>query len=174
MSIRPAGMNDTDGLAPSPAPHGPPRRALLAILLATYAVPFPEAFATPAHDAFLTVSKLLTGRASLDPGYASRLYDALAADDPKFPGKVQALATLFTQRTIDPLQLQHVLDAEQSPLAALPRKIVTAWYVGIVGEEPHARCIAFETSLMSVVVSDRLTPPSYCYGSYGSWSRKPG
>jgi hypothetical protein len=58
-------------------------------------------------------------------------------------------------------------------LSALPRQIVTAWYTGIVGEDERARCITFETSLMYVVVADRLNPPSYCSGPYGTWLDKP-
>ncbi len=137
----------------------------------------PPAFAAPAADAaggaFLAASQILTGRASLDPAQASRLYEALLADDPGFPAEVQALVTLIEQQKIDPLQLQHVLDSEHSPLAALPRKIVTAWYIGVVGDGEKARCITFETNLTNVVVSDKLKPPSYCYGGYGSWAEKP-
>jgi len=66
-----------------------------------------------------------------------------------------------------------VLDSEKSPVAALPRKIATAWYIGVVGDGEKARCITFETNLTNVVVSDKLTPPSYCYGGYGSWAEKP-
>jgi hypothetical protein len=77
------------------------------------------------------------------------------------------------ERKIDPAQLQQALDAEQSLLTAVPRSIVKAWYTGIVGEAERARCITFETSLMHVAVADRLNPPSYCYGSYGSWMDQP-
>lgn len=158
--------------------YDPARRALLASLLAACATSVvPPVFAAPAavdaRDAFLAGSQILTGRPSLDPAQAARLYDALLADDPQFAAGVQALVTLIDQRKIDPRQLQHVLDGEHSPLAALPRKIVTAWYVGVVGDGENARCITFETSLMNEIVSDKLKPPSYCYGGYGSWAEKP-
>jgi hypothetical protein len=167
-------MDDPD----EAGPRDPRRRALLLLLLAAYAVPPIEwAFAAPAddagRDAFLSASNLITGRSKLDPGLTSRLYEALVADDPQFPAHVQALDVLIRKRAIDPLQLQHSLDTGQPALAALPRKIATAWYVGIVGEDPNARCVAYETSLMSVAVSDHLMPPSYCSGPYGSWSQKP-
>ena len=71
------------------------------------------------------------------------------------------------------MQLQALLDGEHSPLALLPRRIVSAWYLGIVGEGEHARCVAFETALNAAVVADVLKPPTYCYGVYGSWARKP-
>lgn len=161
-----------------PAADDPRRRDVLAGLLAASAASLiPPAVATPAadaaRDAFLAASKVLTGRSSLDPADASRLYDALLAEDPQFAAGVQALAKTLDRRKIDLLELQHVLDNEHSPLAALPRKIVTAWYTGIVGAGEKARCITYETALMNVVVSDQLRPPSYCYGAPGSWVEKP-
>ncbi len=60
-----------------------------------------------------------------------------------------------------------------SPLAALPRKIATAWFMGIVGSGEKARCIAYESALNAVIVQDVLKPPTYAYGVYGSWAKKP-
>jgi len=86
---------------------------------------------------------------------------------------VRALLALINERKIDPLRLQKVLDAERSPLATLPRKIVSAWFLGIVGSGEQARCIAYETALNAVIVADVLKPPTYAYGVYGSWEKKP-
>ena len=163
------------GTAYSPDPV---RRALLTSLLAASAASvIPSAFAAPtgdaAQNAFISASQILTGQSSLDPEQASLLYNALIADDTQFVSGVQALAKILGQPNIDLLQLQHVLDNENSPVAALPRKIVTAWYTGIVGEGEKARCITYETALMNVVVADKLQPPSYCYGAPGSWAEKP-
>jgi hypothetical protein len=156
----------------------PARRMVLAgLLTASTASLIPWALAQPVADAdrgaFAAVSALLAGRAVLDAGLARRLYDALAADDAGFPAATRALLTLIDERKIDMLQLQQVLDAEKSPLAALPRKIVTAWFLGIVGTNEKARCLAFEHALNAVIVSDVLRPPTYAYGVYGSWARKP-
>lgn len=80
---------------------------------------------------------------------------------------------LINERKIDPLDLQKVLDAEHPELAPLPRKIATAWFMGIVGSAEAARCLAYETALNAVIVADVLKPPTYAYGAYGSWARKP-
>lgn len=169
-----------DDLNPSslPAPLNRRRRALLAGMLSAYAASsIPWALAQPvddgAHGAFVALSALLAGRQALDQVQARRLYDALAADDPGFPAAAQALLALINGRAIDPLQLQQVLDTEQSVLAPLPRKIVTAWFLGIVGNGDTARCLAFETALNAVIVADVLSPPTYAYGPYASWARKP-
>jgi hypothetical protein len=124
-------------------------------------------------EAFLGVSKLLTGRTSLDAQQSARLYEALATDSPRFEGDVQALLTIIADRHLDAAQLQQILDAEARALASLPRKIMTAWFTGVVGEGGAARCITFETSLMYQLVADRLAPPSYCYGPPASWVESP-
>ncbi|MDB5933253.1 MAG: hypothetical protein JWQ01_597 [Massilia sp.] len=163
-------MNDTC--------FNPGRRSVLASLLSVYAASLiPWALAEPAADpargAFLALSAMLAGRQSLDQAQSGRLYDALSADDAGFAAGVQALLALVNQRGIDPLQLQRWLDAEQPALAPLPRRIVSAWYLGIVGSGEHARCLAFETALNAAVVADVLKPPTYAYGTYGSWAKKP-
>jgi hypothetical protein len=156
----------------------PTRRALLAGLVVGYiASYFPWSFAQAqrgaAGGAFLSVSKILTGRIVLDATQATRLYDALVIEDARFAEDVQALLALINERNVDPLQLQQLLDAEKSPLATVPKRIVTGWYMGIVGSGQKARALAYENALNAVVVSDVLKPPTYCYGEYGSWSVKP-
>jgi hypothetical protein len=171
-------MDEPDASFPHGTGHDPDRRTLLTGLTVTCLFTYvPWVLAQPSdaapREAFMAVSRILTGRPILDADQAARLYEALVADAPGFPADVQALRTFIDERKIDPTQLQSTLDAEQSPLTAVPRSIVKAWYTGIVGEAERARCVTFETSLMHVAVADRLNPPSYCYGSYGSWMDKP-
>jgi Membrane bound FAD containing D-sorbitol dehydrogenase len=154
------------------------RRALVtgltAALLSTLVLPAAaQGTADVARSAFLELSRILTGRSALDPTQAVRLYDALSANSPRFQSEVHALLALIKTRSVDPSQLQHTLDTEKSALVALPRAILSAWYTGVVGEGERARCVAFETSLMYVVLADRLTPPSYCHGGPASWIEKP-
>jgi hypothetical protein len=159
-------------------PVDPSRRRLLAGLLTAYTASLiPWALAQPAPRAdrgvFTALSAILVGRQALDAAQASRLYDALAYAHPNFPADVQALLALINQRQIDPLKLQRILDAEQSALTPLPRSIVTAWALGVVGSSEGARCVAYETALNAVIVADVLKPPTYAYGAYGSWASKP-
>jgi hypothetical protein len=61
---------------------------------------------------------VLTGRSLLDVERNPRLYElALVAD-----------------RRLDAAHLHRTLDAENSPLVSLRRRIVTAWYTEVVGE----------------------------------------
>jgi hypothetical protein len=172
-------MNELEDVVPShDDPVDPSRRRLLVGLLTAYTASLiPWALAQPAphadRGAFTALSAILVGRQALDTTQTSRLYEALVADDAHFPADVQALLTLINQRQIDPMQLQSVLDTEHSSLAPLPRKIVGAWCLGVVGSGEAARCITYETALNAVVVADVLKPPTYAYGTYGSWTSKP-
>ena len=171
-------MNDFNSVVNNTAPSNPARRHLLVSLLSAYTATWvPWALAQPITDAkqgsFIALSALLAGRRSLDTALAARLYEALIAEDKGFPDAAQALLTLINDKKIDPLQLQKMLDDEKSPLAPLPRKIVTAWYLGVVGSGKNARVLAYEHALNATIVSDVLKPPTYAYGVYGSWAKKP-
>jgi hypothetical protein len=123
---------------------------------------------------FLRISEFLTGRTPLDPAEAARLFAALTQDDPNFPHGAGLLVRYVDEHQPDPTKLQAMLDNDKPGFEALPRRIVTAWYLGLVGENERARCVAYETALFNVVVADWLKPPSYCFGTYGSWAAKPG
>jgi len=159
-------------------PANPARRRVLAGFLTAYTaslVPWALAqpVARPEHGAFMALSALLAGRRSLDAGLAARLRDALGTTYPHFAADTQALLTQINQQHIDPSQLQQALDAAHSPLAPLPRRIMRAWCLGLVGEGEATRCIAYENALDAVVVADVLKPPTYAYGPYGSWAQPP-
>lgn len=156
----------------------PLRRGMLTGFVCAYTASLiPWALAQDVTDAdiaaFLALSAILTGRQALDAAQAKRLYGALVADDPAFGASSRSLLDMIEQRKIDPVQLQKTLDGEKSPLALLPWRIVTAWYMGIVGDGAKARCLAFETALNAEAVADVLKPPTYAYGAYGSWAKKP-
>jgi len=160
------------------SPASPLRRRLLSGFIGAYtATLVPWALAQPVGDArqgpFLALSALIAGRPSLDAGMANRIFRALSAGQPGFSDSAAALLKLIEDRKIDPLQLQQVLDDERSPLAALPRKIATAWFLGVVGAGKKAYVVAYEHALNAQMVSDVLKPPTYAYGAYGSWMRKP-
>ncbi len=164
--------------ASSSSVSSPTRRRLLGSLLTAYtATLVPWALAQPIkddqHGAFVALSAILVGRQSLDSDHAHRLYSAFVEQFPNFPATVSALLQLINTKQISPIVLQKTLDAGHPELAALPRSIATAWIVGVVGDGLDARCLAYETAFMSDIVKDKLNPPSYAYGAYGSWESNP-
>ncbi|MGH8182230.1 MAG: sugar dehydrogenase complex small subunit [Rhodanobacteraceae bacterium] len=171
-------MDDRSTIETDSGPANPARRRILAGLLTAYTASFiPWALAQPVagpeHGAFMALSALLAGRRSLNAGLGARLYDALGTMYPHFAADGQALLAQINQQHIDPAQLQQALDTAHSPLAPLPRRIMRAWCLGLVGEGEATRCIAYENALNAVMVADVLKPPTYAYGAYGSWARPP-
>lgn len=155
------------------------RRVVLAGLVTAYTASLiPWALAESAPDVdrgnFLILSALIAGREGLDNELAIRYYDALLENDEGFPAAVSAILTLVNQHRIDPLKLQAFLDESRPELAAVPRRIATAWFLGVVESVDGARVLAYEEALNAQLVSDVLMPPSYCYGGYGSWAQEPG
>ena len=125
------------------------------------------------EPAFLAVSAILAGRQSLDVAQARRLYDALVADDPGFPASVRALLALITSA---------VSSCQSCKACSIPSTL--HWRLCRAGsflpgfsasseKESVLVVIAFETALNAVIVEDVLKPPTYCYGVYGSWAKKP-
>jgi hypothetical protein len=157
---------------------GPTRRLVLRGFVAAYVasrIPWALAQSVASADIapFMALSALLAGRQSLDAAQGQRLFAALVADDPGFPAAAKSLLDTIEAQKLDPATLQQALDAEKSALAPIPRRVMIAWYLGIVGSGDKARCIAFETALNAELVADVLKPPTYSYGAYGSWARKP-
>ena len=79
---------------------------LAGLLSASAAALIPWALAEPVANAeqgaFLGVSAMLVGRQVLDPVLATRLYDALVAQDAAFPAKVRALLALINAQGLHP------------------------------------------------------------------------
>lgn len=158
------------------------RRGVLAGLLSCCAIaylPIRKALASSSGSTdtavsdFLDVSRYLTGHAQLDTVTVQNLYSAMKSVESNFDEQIKKLAAFIAASKANPAQLQGLLDAQAADLANLPKSILTAWYVGVVGKGAAARCVSFESNLMYLAVADHLKPPSYSYGPYGSWSRKP-
>lgn len=159
-------------------PPSPSRRRMLAGFVTAYTaslIPWALAqpVAGPEQGVFVALSAILVGRRSLDARLATRLHEALVAAYPRFAADAQALLAQINQQHVDPAQLQNVLDTARSSLAPLPRRIMRAWCLGLVGDGEATRCIAYENALDAVMVADVLEPPTYAYGPYGSWAKAP-
>jgi hypothetical protein len=94
------------------------------------------------------------------------------AQDAAFPANVRALLALINAQGLQAAGLQQALRRAVAA-GGLPRQIASAWYLGIVGTGEAAVCVAYEQALNAAVVADVLKPPTYSYGAYGSWARKP-
>ncbi|SQJ20772.1 Membrane bound FAD containing D-sorbitol dehydrogenase [Serratia rubidaea] len=141
-------------------------------LLGRAALAVPDAASLP--DAFLTVSRSLTGMPLPDPQLAQRLYQALLPRFPQLNPLLDALATLLQQHgTQDGAALQQQLKQHAAPLTRLYHALIGGWYLGVIGDAARPECIAFENIVSYQLVRDSLTPPSYCPGEPNFWIRPP-
>ncbi len=125
-------------------------------------------------DAFIALSQKLTGRSGFDPALGKRVYDALSKADSQFTQNVAALNTWLQRHGGVPSDtVTQALQVDQPVLAKTVGAIVRAWYLGLVGDLPQARVIAYERALMFEPVKDVLTVPSYCRDVPFYWSSKP-
>jgi hypothetical protein len=125
-------------------------------------------------DGFLMLSRKLTGRASFDALLGQRVYDALSKTDSEFAANVSALNEwLASHGGVPSDTVTQALQAGQPKLAQTVGKIMRAWYLGLVGDAPSVRVIAYERALMFDPVNDVLTIPSYCRDVPFYWTRKP-
>lgn len=127
-----------------------------------------KAFATETQnssadlDRFMSASKALTEKQDLNPIIAQRLYHLLA----KQPGFAAALADLQLQLSKAPEQWS----ASQQKTA---NEILSAWYLGKVGEGTQAQVVSYEKALMFDAVAGALVIRSYCSGRPGYWAARP-
>ena len=172
-------MNTPSLAVPEDVSKGVSRRSLLrgSVTLGLAALvgsvtPWQSVFAAQAsHEDFLLLSQFLVSR-PLNPVLAARYYAALDKRAPNFSTNVIALKQL-----IDAQGFKHVDDylAQASPDASLKTtavSIVSAWYLGIVGEPADAELVSYSLALMYQPTHGILAIPTYG-GGPASWGPQP-
>lgn len=135
-------------------------------------VPWQSVMAAAQSDAdFAALSRFLVSR-PVNAILAARYYAALDKRAPNFSTNVVALKQLIAERG-----LQHVDDylalADADPsLKATATSIISAWYLGIVGEPADAELVAYSQALMYRPTHGTLIIPTYG-GGPDSWGPKP-
>lgn len=163
---------------PSFPSFGLQRRHLLGGALAVSMVQMaPLSWATapvPATaSSFMALSQYLTARSDLNPKLAARMQSALQALDGQFNAQVDALWSWIDSQHVALDELTTRVKAEQPALAHVPAQVMQVWYLGVAGSGTKARAVTYEFALNAQTVSDKLKPPTYAYGSYGSWTSNP-
>ena len=155
------------------------RRHFLGGALAASAVQLvPSSWAATAHSAtasssFMALSQYLTARSDLSVKLGVRMQAALQALDSNFASQADALWRWIQSQNIALDQLHARVKAEKPELAAVPTQVMQVWYLGIAGSGNQTRVVAYEFALNAQTVSDKLKPPTYSYGVYGSWTANP-
>jgi len=111
---------------------------------------------------FMEVSKALTGKQQLDKVVGQRLFQLLQAQ----PGFTAGLSGLTPMLKVGPAGWSA---AQQKTASA----VVSAWYLGKVGEGTDVRVVSYEKALMFDAVAGVLVIRSYCSGKPGYWAAQP-
>lgn len=124
-------------------------------------------------NSFLDFSRYLTERDDLSAKLGARMLAALQSLDGKFSERLDAMWNWVQGEKVPLAQLNERLKAAKPEWADVPGQVMQAWYLGIVGGGTQAKVVTYEFALNAQTVSDKLRPPSYSYGVYGSWTSNP-
>jgi hypothetical protein len=141
-------------------------------LAANLAGPFSAMAAVDDAASFTQLSEFLTGY-TLDPVLGARFLAALKRRDGDLDAKLTALASLIQQSGVPNMDGFLALSGTDPALMATATKIVSAWYLGVVGEPEDAELITYADSLMYRPTKGLLPIPSYGPGP-NAWGPKPG
>ncbi|WP_175691207.1 sugar dehydrogenase complex small subunit [Burkholderia anthina] len=123
--------------------------------------------------AFIRLSQYLTGKTALDMELGRAIYAGLVGDNADFRRHVADLNAFVTGSETPAGALQAVLDDSRAAFADVPRRVMSGWYLGVVGAGKNARAVAYEQALMYPPVADVIVMPSYARGVPGYWSVPP-
>lgn len=120
---------------------------------------------------FLKVSSILTGKDDLDPTLAARYEASLTRHQADFPKRLNILGHIIAQgsyKDVESLFASSLMLSDRETAMS----IISAWYLGVVGEADQAELIAFSDALMYQPCTDVLVVPSYGAGPL-AWGEKP-
>lgn len=134
--------------------------------------PLSAAATDDAVTSFTQLSEFLTGY-TLDPVIGGRFLAALKKRNAELDASMATLSNLIKQSGVSDMDGFLALSGTDPALMKTATKIVSAWYLGVVGEPEDAELITYADSLMYRPTKGLLTIPSYGPGP-NAWGPKPG
>lgn len=122
--------------------------------------------------AFLRLSIFVTGQPDLDHETARRFFTALSRRDPTFTAASDALLAHIDEAHFADMDAFLAATPVDGALVATASSIVSAWYLGVVGEAADAELITYADSLMYRPTRGVLAVPTYGPGPL-AWGAKP-
>lgn len=141
-------------------------------IAASLAGPISAVAADDSVASFTQLSEFLTGY-TLDPVLGARFLAALKKRDADLDASLAALSQLIKQSGVPNMDGFLALTGTDLALMKTATKVVSAWYLGVVGEPEDAELITYADSLMYRPTKGLLTVPSYGPGP-NAWGPKPG
>ncbi|MEO6918006.1 MAG: sorbitol dehydrogenase family protein [Collimonas sp.] len=139
----------------------------------------PSAANTQQQSDFMALSALLTATPKLNPRIGARIYSALGTQAIEFEKQAAELWQYSQDHKIQDVDKLASALANDSALSLLLHRIVSAWYLGVVGDggitngSGGPKVIAFEQALMFDQVRDAVVVPTYCRAAPGYWVTQP-
>jgi fructose 5-dehydrogenase small subunit len=128
-----------------------------------------EAPATADFDNhFIQLSALLIPH-HLDRDVGLRLAAALRAKDPAFTANVSALLDIARKRNAKIVE-DFFPDVPGGPLKDTALLIISAWYLGVIVDEPGTEVFSYELALMYQPTLDVMTIPTYAISGPNEWT----
>lgn len=135
-------------------------------------MPWQSVMAAAQSDAdFIVLSQFLVSR-PVSPVLGARYYAALAKRAPNFITNVIALKQLVGERGFKHVDEYLALTDADPSLKATATSIISAWYLGVVGEPADAEMISYSLAMMYRPTHGILIIPTYG-GGPNSWGPKP-
>jgi fructose 5-dehydrogenase small subunit len=133
-------------------------------------VPTAAAIASAADfpNQFMDLSSLLIAH-RLDRDVGLRLAAALRMKDPAFAVHVSGLIEIARSKNAKIVE-DFFADVPVGPLRDTALLIISAWYLGVIVDEPDAEVFAYELALMYQPTSDVMTIPTYAITGPNGWT----
>ncbi|AYD03544.1 sugar dehydrogenase complex small subunit [Neorhizobium sp. NCHU2750] len=141
-------------------------------MAASLGTPLSAAAADDSVASFTQLSEFLTGY-SLDPVLGARFLAALKKRDAHFDASMASLSQLIKQSGVPNMDGFLALTGTDPALTKAATKIVSAWYLGVVGDPEDAELITYAEALMYRPTKGILPIPTYGPGP-NAWGPKPG
>src|ERR1700722_4575916 len=117
---------------------------------------------------FLDLSALLIQH-RLDRDVGLRLAASLRVKDPTFEAKVTGILEIAGKKNAKIVE-DFFPDVPEGPLKDAALLIVSAWYLGVIVDEPDAEVFAYELALMYEPTIDVMTIPTYAISGPNGWT----
>ncbi|WP_208491253.1 sugar dehydrogenase complex small subunit [Paraburkholderia tropica] len=124
------------------------------------------------YDEFFSLSRFVTGHKDISWETSRRFFDSLAHHDADFESKVTALAQHLRSKGYESFDAFLADGESDAGLHATATTVVSAWYLGVVGEAANAELITFADSLMYRPTHGILAVPTYGPGPL-AWGARP-
>jgi fructose 5-dehydrogenase small subunit len=124
--------------------------------------------ATDFPSQFMELSSLLIAH-RLDHDVGLRLAAALRMKNPAFAAHVSGLIEIAKNKNAKIVE-DFFTDVADGPLKDTALLIISAWYLGVIVDEPNAEVFAYELALMYQPTNDVMTIPTYAISGPDGWT----